>query len=226
MEIELNPLHDALGIIDLQPAFMPGGSLPTPKGKLVIPVVNRLLQLPFGFRFATQDWHPPRHVSFASSHHGYKPKQSLSLDYGPLTLWPDHALQGTKQADLHKKLDMTFIDLVIRKGTRPDADGLSAFSDQGGKFRSGLTSFLRERGVRRVFLAGLALDLCVAASAIDAAQEGFATYVVDDACRPSKPDLIEETRQRLERGNVTVINERDLGGRSVFRSWIGSLFRG
>ena len=211
MTITLDPGRDALGVIDLQPAFMPGGSLPTPDGEALIPSINRLLRLPFAFRFATQDWHPPGHVSFASSHRGCEPMQVLELDYGQLTLWPDHALQGTAEAELHEGFDTTLIDLVIRKGTRPDGDGLSAFSDHGGRLRSGLAALLRERGIRRVFLVGLAFDVCVAASAEDAARGGFATYVVEDACRPSKSDLIEETRRRLERANVALVRDLEPG---------------
>lgn len=210
MTIRLDPSRDALGIVDVQRAFMPDGSLPTPHGRDVIAPINRLLRLQFGFRFATQDWHPPGHVSFASSHPGHEPMQVLEVDYGSLTLWPDHALQGTREAELHRRLDMAPIDLVIRKGTRPDADGLSAFSECGGRMRSGLAPMLRERGVRRIFLAGLALDVCVAATAEDAAQEGFAVFVVEDACRPSKPDAIEETRQRLDHAQVALIREQDL----------------
>jgi nicotinamidase/pyrazinamidase len=211
LAISIQSGTDAFGIIDVQPTFMPGGSLPTPNGNLVLTPINDLLQRPFGVRFATQDWHPPGHVSFASRHAGYSPMQVLMLDYGPLTLWPDHALQGTKEASLHAELDTSLLDLVLRKGTRPEADGLSAFGDCGGRVRSGLAPLLRERGIERLFLAGLALDLCVAATAEDAAREGFATYVVENACRASKLDLIEPTRHRLLRVGVQFVTEAEFG---------------
>jgi nicotinamidase/pyrazinamidase len=201
---------DALGVIDVQPTFMPGGSLPTPHGELVITPINRIIQQPFGFRFATQDWHPPGHISFASRHPGYTPKQTLLLESGPLMLWPDHALQGAEEANLHNELNTSLLDLVMRKGVRPEADGLSAFSDQGGGRRSGLASLLRERGIQRLFLVGLALDLCVTATAEDAAREGFSTYVIEDACRSSMPELLEATRQRLDRVGVQLLMAEEL----------------
>lgn len=210
MTIRLDPDRDALAIIDCQPAFMPGGALPTPHGDAVIPVINRLMHLPFGYRFATQDWHPKGHISFASSHPSIKAFDQLVLPEGPLTVWPDHALKGTDEASLHPALDTRLVDLVIRKGALAGMDGLSAFSDRGRRYRTGLASLLRERGVERLFVVGLALDVCVEATATDAVFEGFSTFIVEDACKPSKPERLQVTQSRLENAQVQFVRESDL----------------
>jgi nicotinamidase/pyrazinamidase len=131
----------------------------------------------------TQDWHPPGHASFASSHAGKKPFETTQLPYGEQVLWPDHAVQGTRDAELHADLDVPHAQLVIRKGYHKGVDSYSVFYEADHKTDTGLTGYLRRRGIDRVFLCGLATDYCVAWSALDARREGFETYVIEDACR-------------------------------------------
>jgi nicotinamidase/pyrazinamidase len=180
--VKLDPTHDVLGVIDVQPTFMPGGELPVPEGDRVLGPVNRLLDL-FRHAFATQDWHPLGHLSFASSHPGKRPFETILLPYGEQTLWPDHAVQETPGAALHPALRQGPIELVVRKGFRREIDSYSAFFENDRKTSTALADWLRARGFRRLFFAGLALDFCVAFSAEDAARLGFESYVVLDACR-------------------------------------------
>jgi nicotinamidase/pyrazinamidase len=158
---------DLLLVIDVQRDFLPGGRLAVAHGDEVIAVINRL-----GRRFAnvalTQDWHPPGHISFASSHPGREPFQTIRLPYGEQVLWPDHCVQATTGAALHDGLELPQAQLVIRKGFHPDVDSYSAFLEADRKTPTGLASYLRERGIGRVFCVGLATDFCVAWSALDA----------------------------------------------------------
>ncbi|MCK8784744.1 bifunctional nicotinamidase/pyrazinamidase [Roseomonas sp. NAR14] len=181
--IPLDPDSDLLGVIDVQPDFMPGGALPVADGDAVLPVIGRLLSGPFRHAFATQDWHPADHLSFASQHPGRAPYESVALPYGAQTLWPDHCVQGGAGAALHAGLDQARIEAVIRKGFRRPIDSYSAFFENDRRTPTGLDGYLRERGARRLFLAGLATDFCVAYSAEDAARLGYAVTVVEDACR-------------------------------------------
>ena len=190
---------DMLGVIDVQPTFMPGGELAVADGDAVVPVVNRLLAA-VPHAFATQDWHPPGHLSFASAHPGRAAFEVVQLPYGPQTLWPDHAIQGTAAAALHPGLDTRRVELILRKGTRPGVDSYSAFHEND-RSPTGLHGWLQARGVRRVFLAGLATDFCVGWSAEDAARLGYQVVVVEDACRgidmPGDGCGIAAMRQRL-----------------------------
>jgi nicotinamidase/pyrazinamidase len=183
MPLTIDRVTDILGLIDIQPTFMPGGELPVPDGDAVVPIVNQLLRTRFTHAFATQDWHPPGHHSFASAHPGRAPFETIRLPYGEQTLWPDHALQGSAGAALHPKLDQARIELIVRKGFRPEIDSYSAFFENDRQTATGLAGHLRERGFRRLFLVGLATDFCVAYSAEDAARLGFETFVIEDACR-------------------------------------------
>ncbi|MBV8913372.1 MAG: bifunctional nicotinamidase/pyrazinamidase [Acetobacteraceae bacterium] len=171
------------GAVDLQPTFMPGGELPVPGGDEVIPIINDLLAGPFRQALATQDWHPPGHLSFASAHVGAALFDTVQLSYRPQTLWPDHALQGSRNAELHPAFDTSRVELIIRKGFRPEIDSYSAFRENDRRTATGLHGWLQERGIRRLFLAGLALDFCVAWSAEDAAELGYQVVVIVDACR-------------------------------------------
>ncbi len=173
---------DVLLVIDVQNCFIPGGSLAVKGGDEIVPLVNRLAK---GFEHVvlTQDWHTSGHVSFASSHPGKQPFETVELPYGTQVLWPDHCIQGTAGAELHKDLQIPHAELIIRKGYRKQMDSYSAFYEADHKTSTGLTGYLRSRGLTRVFLAGLATDFCVSWSAVDAAKDGFATYVVEDACR-------------------------------------------
>ena len=171
-----------LVVVDVQNCFLPGGSLAVKDGEQVIPVINRLAKV-FANVVVTQDWHTPRHISFASSHAGKKPFDVIRLPYGEQVLWPDHCVQGTNGAALSKDLTIPHAGLVIRKGFRKGVDSYSAFTEADGKTTTGLAAYLKARGIKKVFVAGLATDFCVAWSAIDARKAGFETYVIEDACR-------------------------------------------
>ena len=174
--------RDVLLVVDVQNDFCPGGNLPVPSGDEVVPVVNRL-----GSRFAhvvlTQDWHPHGHQSFASSHPGRKPFETITLPYGDQVLWPDHCVQGTTGAEFHGRLQVPHAELVLRKGYHRAIDSYSAFFENDRTTPTGLSGYLRERGLKRLFVAGLALDFCVRYSAEDAHRAGFGVVVIDDACR-------------------------------------------
>jgi nicotinamidase/pyrazinamidase len=198
----IDPDTDILGLVDVQPTFMPGGELPVADGDAVVPVINRLLAR-FAHAFATQDWHPPGHSSFASAHPGRQPYDTIELAYGRQVLWPDHALQGSANAALHRDLDLAKVEAIIRKGFRRKLDSYSAFFENDRKTATGLDGWLRQRGFRRVFLVGLATDFCVAWSAEDAARLGYDVTIVEDACRgigiptDAGRTTLDEARERL-----------------------------
>jgi nicotinamidase/pyrazinamidase len=173
---------DALVGIDVQNDFCPGGALAVPRGDEVVPVINRLAGR-FRHMVLTEDWHPKGHVSFASSHPGRQPFQTIQVAYGEQVLWPDHCIPGTRGAEFHPGLDTRPADVVVRKGNDPAVDSYSAFYENDHRTSTGLAGYLRERGVRRLFLAGLATDFCVQYSALDARREGFEVFVVEDAVR-------------------------------------------
>lgn len=180
--MQIDPRTDILGLIDVQPTFMPGGELPVPDGDAVIPAVNHLLGR-FDHAFATQDWHPAGHASFASAHPGKQPYETADMPYGPQVLWPDHAIAGTPNAAIHAAIDQRRIQTIIRKGFRQHLDSYSAFFENDRTTPTGLDAWLRQRGFARLFLCGLATDFCVAWSAEDAVRLGFAVTIVEDACR-------------------------------------------
>jgi nicotinamidase/pyrazinamidase len=173
---------DALLLVDLQYDFMPGGALAVAGGHEVVPVANRVARA-FSNVVLTQDWHPAGHVSFASSHAGRKPFETIALDYGSQILWPDHCVQESAGAALHRDLDVPHAQLVVRKGYHAHTDSYSAFVEADRRTRTGLAGYLHERGVNRVFLLGLATDFCVAWSAVDARAAGLEVVVIEDGCR-------------------------------------------
>jgi nicotinamidase/pyrazinamidase len=173
---------DVFLVVDVQNDFCPGGRLPVPRGDEVVPLINRLASR-FPHVVLTQDWHPAGHHSFASSHPGKQPFETTTVAYGPQVLWPDHCVQATNGAEFHAELKIPHAELVIRKGFRRGIDSYSAFYENDRKTPTGLAGYLRERGLARVFLAGLAFDFCVRFSAEDAKREGFAPIVIEDACR-------------------------------------------
>ena len=174
--------EDVLLVVDIQNDFCPGGALAVPGGHDVVPLINRLATR-FRHVVLTQDWHPPGHESFASSHPGRAPYETIIAPYGPQILWPDHCIQGTWGSAFHHDLDVPHAELVMRKGYDPAIDSYSAFFENDRTTPTGLAGYLRERGLKRVFLAGLAFDFCVRYSAEDADRQGFAAIVVEDACR-------------------------------------------
>ena len=174
--------QDVLLVVDVQNGFVPGGNLPVKEGDQIVPLINRLARA-FEHVVLTQDWHTPGHISFASSHPGKKPFETVSLPYGTQVLWPDHCVQGTADANLHPALDIPHAELIIRKGYRKHIDSYSAFNEADGKTPTGLSGYLKERGLRKVYLVGLATDFCVAWSALDARKAGFEAAVIEDATR-------------------------------------------
>ncbi len=174
--------RDILLVVDIQNDFCPGGNLAVPRGDEVVPLINGLAEK-FAHVVLTQDWHPRGHLSFASSHPGTKPYQTIAVAYGTQVLWPDHCVQGTKGAAFSDDLKIPHAELVLRKGYHREIDSYSAFYENDRKTHTGLAGYLRERGFARVFLAGLAFDFCVRYSAEDAKREGFEAIVIEDACR-------------------------------------------
>ena len=174
--------NDLLLIIDVQNDFCPGGALAVADGDAVVPVINRLAER-FDHVVLTQDWHPAGHSSFATSHPGSAVFEAIDMPYGRQTLWPDHCVQGTSGAAFHPQLKTDLAELVIRKGFRPTIDSYSAFYENDRRTPTGLAGYLRERGLQRIFLAGLATDFCVRYSAVDARQLGFTTLLIEAGCR-------------------------------------------
>ena len=173
---------DVLIVVDVQNDFCPGGALAVPRGDEVVPVVNGLATR-FRNVVLTQDWHPRGHLSFASSHPGRQPFETVTAAYGPQVLWPDHCVQNTPGAAFHDALDIPHAALIVRKGMDRAIDSYSALYENDRKTPTGLTGYLRERGFSRVFVVGLALDFCVRFSAEDARRERFAVFVIEDGCR-------------------------------------------
>lgn len=181
-ELIIDPAADIIGLIDVQQTFMPGGELAVADGDAVVPVINRLLSL-FDHGFATQDWHPPQHQSFAGAHPGKSAYDQVEMPYGQQTLWPAHGLQNSANAAIHPDIDQSRIEVIIRKGFRPQIDSYSAFFENDQQTATGLDGYLTSRSIKRIFLTGLALDFCVAYSARDAARLGYQVFVIEDACR-------------------------------------------
>ena len=173
---------DALLVIDVQNCFVPGGSLAVKEGDQIVPLINQLAKS-FQNVVLTQDWHTADHVSFASQHDGKKPFETIDLAYGVQVLWPDHCVQGTEGAQIVSGINIPHAQLVIRKGFHRDVDSYSAFLEADRKTETGLAGYLKGRGIKRVFVCGLATDYCVAWSALDARRFGFQADVIEDACR-------------------------------------------
>jgi nicotinamidase/pyrazinamidase len=174
--------EDVLIVVDVQNDFCTGGALAVPHGDAVIEPIHRAAPL-FEHIVLTQDWHPANHTSFAATHPGRRPFESIELDYGAQTLWPPHCVQGTHGAEFHAALDLPRAELILRKGFRPRIDSYSAFFENDRTTRTGLAGYLRERGLTRAFFVGLAYDFCVGYSALDARRLGLEAIILRDACR-------------------------------------------
>lgn len=214
--MRLDDATDMLGLIDVQPDFMPGGKLAVAGGDEVVPVLNRLLAGPFQHAFATQDWHPAGHSSFAGSHPGRQPFETVQMPYGAQTLWPEHCLQGSAGAELHGGLAQARIELVVRKGFRREIDSYSAFFENDRRTTTGLHGWLQARGVKRLFLGGLATDYCVAWSAEDAVKLGYQVFVIEDACRgiglPAEGGTtVDAAKRRLAAAGVEFLASEAIG---------------
>jgi nicotinamidase/pyrazinamidase len=200
---------DSLIVVDVQNDFCPGGRLAVQKGDEVVPLVNELAKR-FENVVLTQDWHPAGHRSFATSHPGSKPFDSIKLSYGEQVLWPDHCVQGSDGAALHKDLAVAHAQLVVRKGWRKEVDSYSAFLEADRKSRTGLQGYLDERGIKRVFVCGLATDFCVAWTALDARKLGFDCAVVEYACRAIDiQGSLVAAWQKMEKAGVRRVQSGD-----------------
>jgi len=214
-----DPATTILGLIDVQPTFMPGGGLAVPDGDRIVPLINRIMPA-FEHVFATQDWHKPGHHSFASAHPGRAPYETIELPYGTQILWPDHGIAGSPEAAIHPDIDQSRIELIVRKGCQVALDSYSAFFENDHVTATGLDGWLRQRGFRQLFLCGLATDFCVAWSAEDAARLGYDVTIVEDACRaialPTSPGrtTMDEARDRLTGLGVRFTLSTELGGAS------------
>lgn len=204
---------DALLVVDVQHDFLPGGALAVTGGDAIVAPIAALAPR-FATVVATQDWHPPGHVSFASAHAGRKPFETAPLPQGPQELWPDHCVAGSRGAALHPALPDTAVTLVLRKGTRREVDSYSAFRENvgpdGRRPTTGLGAWLAARGVSRVLVCGLARDFCVRATAVDAAAEGFEVVVLDDLTRAVFPERRAEIDALLDGAGVRLASSADL----------------
>ncbi len=201
---------DALLLIDLQPDFMPGGALAVAGGDEILPGINALARR-FDHVLLTQDWHPPQHISFASTHPGQQPFAQIAVPYGPQVLWPDHCLQHSPGAALHPAVDIPHAELILRKGFRREIDSYSAFLENDHTTPTGLAGYLRERGLKRLFLAGLAYDFCVRFSAIDGKALGFETLVLEDATRAvNLPGSVDATNAAFAEAGVPRLSSNTL----------------
>ncbi len=201
-------VSDVLLVIDVQPDFLPGGPLAVADGDQIIPLVNRLGKQ-FHEVILTQDWHPPQHISFASTH-GRQPFQdTIEAPYGIQSLWPDHTLQDTPGAVVSPALDLPHASLIVRKGFRRDVDSYSAFLENDHRTPTGLGGYLRERGLQRLFLCGLAWDYCVGFSALDGTALGFEVFVIEDAVRGITPEGIRAMTVRWDEAGIHRIQSSD-----------------
>jgi nicotinamidase/pyrazinamidase len=201
----------ALILVDIQNDFLPGGALAVPDGHTVIPIANKL-QESFELVVATQDWHPPHHGSFAGNHPGKKHFEHVELNGLPQTLWPVHCVQQTHGAALAPTLNQHRITKVFQKGTDAGIDSYSGFFDNGHRKSTGLGEWLKEKGVREVFVCGLATDYCVKFTALDAVHSGFKTTLIEDASRGVnlRPDDVENALSEMKRAGVKVVRSADI----------------
>jgi nicotinamidase/pyrazinamidase len=202
--------RSALLVVDVQPDFLPAGALAVEGSDVILePLRDLLLARRFPVHIATQDWHPPGHVSFASSHEGRSPFETIELYGHEQTLWPDHCVQGTAGARLHPLLPWDGLDAIVRKGTDPGCDSYSAlrnnWNQEGQRVPTGVGGLLRERGVDEVFVCGLARDVCIRWTVEDAIAEGFAVTLLWDLTRSVDPSGDGSLRRSLERRGVKVI---------------------
>jgi nicotinamidase/pyrazinamidase len=202
--------EDVFLVVDIQNDFCPGGALPVQNGDQVIEVIQRAARR-FKNIILTQDWHPPGHMSFASAHPGRKPFEIIQAPYGAQTLWPDHCIQGTFGARFHPSLTLPQAELILRKGFVPEIDSYSAFVENDRVTSTGLAGYMRERQLRRVFIAGLAYDFCVAYSSLDARRLGMDAVIVRDGCRAIDIDgSVATMESQVAAAGVTLIHSEEL----------------
>ncbi len=202
-------------VVDVQPDFMPGGGLAVEGGDAIVEPLGQLMRDgEFGVIVATQDWHPAGHVSFASSHEGKQPMETIELHGHEQILWPDHCVQGTEKAELHAGLPLQHLDAIVRKGTDPTVDSYSGFRDnwnaEGERPTTGLAGYLRERGIRAVVVAGLARDVCVKWTIEDAVDAGFDVAFPWDLSRSVDPSKDDDLRRHFQQLGVEVTERQAL----------------
>ncbi len=200
---------NTLIIIDVQNDFMPGGALAVPRGDSIVPVINKMQDY-FDVVLATQDWHPKNHRSFASNHFNKKTYDSIVLHGMQQTLWPDHCIQGSSGADLHKDIEPNRIAAIFRKGMDPEIDSYSGFFDNNHQLSTGLSGYLKEKGISEVHFCGLAADICVYYSILDSILEGFSATLIEDASRPLFPDKFDDIKCELAKLGVRIITSNEL----------------
>lgn len=196
-------------VIDVQNDFMPGGSLSVPKGDEIVPVINRI-QDRFDLVVASQDWHPQNHISFASNHPGKSTFEEIEIQKQKQTLWPDHCVQGTDGALFHPDLETNSWETIFRKGTDPKIDSYSAFYDNGHLKSTGLTGYLKEKGASQLFFCGLAADICVYYSILDAFKEGFACFIIEDASQPLDLEVFEIQKKEMAYLGIQFISSENI----------------
>ncbi|MFC6860565.1 bifunctional nicotinamidase/pyrazinamidase [Zunongwangia atlantica] len=194
----------ALLLIDVQNDFMPGGALAVPEGDQIVPIINKI-QHKFDLVLATQDWHPAGHASFASTH-GKDLYEIIDLNGIDQVMWPDHCVQGTKGADFHAELKLDKIEAIFRKGTNPEIDSYSGFYDNAHLKSTGLSGYLKEKGVTELYFAGLAGDFCVAFSVKDALAEGFTSFLIEDATRAIDAEGFEKAKAEIVEKAGKILN--------------------
>jgi len=204
----------ALLIVDIQNDFLPGGSLAVPQGDKIIPVVNELQQH-FELVVATQDWHPPAHKSFASNHANKKPFDVIELNGLQQTLWPDHCVQGTNGADFSSQLNLNKAEAIFRKGTNAEIDSYSGFYDNGHLKSTGLADYLRGKKIDEVYVTGLCGDICVFFTAMDGLQEGFTTYIIQDATQPLNDEEFKKTNKTFIGKGGNLITSEEIIKRNI-----------
>lgn len=194
----------ALIIVDVQYDFLPGGSLAVAKGEEIIPIINSI-QKDYPLVLATQDWHPANHLSFASQHPGKALFEQIDLDGLPQTLWPDHCVQGTAGATISDQLDLNRVEAIFRKGMDRNIDSYSGFFDNGRKKDTGLSGYLKARGVTEVHVCGLAADFCVYFTAMDALHLGFKSCIISKATRAiDKGQFMEKKNEFIQSGGLLI----------------------
>lgn len=199
----------SLVIVDVQNDFMPGGSLEVPRGDEIVPVINGI-QGYFDLVVVTQDWHPQNHVSFASNHPGSKPFDKIDHKGIEQVLWPDHCVQGTSGAMFHPDLETEKVAAIFRKGMNPEVDSYSGFYDNMYQISTGLSGYLKEKGCNELYFCGLAADICVYCTIIDALKEGFSATLIEDASRPLSNESYDVLKKGLIEKGVRILNSSQL----------------
>lgn len=196
-------------IVDAQNDFMPKGALPVPHGNEIIPIINGMIRK-FDLVIATQDWHPPKHLSFASNHPGPQPFDKIELNGLEQVLWPDHCVQGTKGAEFHANLETRPIEAIFRKGMDPQIDSYSGFYDNNHEKNTGLAGYLQEKGVKELFVCGLAGDYCVAYTIRDAIKEGFKVTLIEDAVKALDDDVFVGIKEEFIGSGVNIVESKNV----------------